>query len=105
MRYLKRSPTTLTTAAGKIPQVNHEPHTLSQYGSLAVLSGTGEVPSSSLEGQGGSLAPRNKGPSQDLLHEETQPLLTLNTPQARPAAFIPYHMESMTGHCRHNHSE
>lgn len=45
-------------------------HTASQCGSLAALSGTGKVPITLLEDQGGSLVPRNKGPSQDLLHEE-----------------------------------
>lgn len=76
-------------------------HTASPCGGcLAALLGTGKVPSTPLEGQGGSLAPRNKEPSQDLLHEERlSHHQTLNTPQTRPAASTPWQMESLTGHC------
>lgn len=102
-RYLKRSPPPLPhhhhnscwwTSTGQ-PWASH---TASQCGSLAAQSGTGKVPSASLEGQGGSLALRNKGPSQDLLHEERlSHYQTLNTPQTRLTAFTPYYMKSVTG--------
>lgn len=56
---------------------------------------------------GGSLKPRNYRPSQDLLHERRRlsHYQRLNIPKTRPAAFTPYHMESVTGHCLHNQTE
>lgn len=97
-RYLKRSPPALSPPPQQLLVNFHRPHTASPCGSLAAQSGTGKVPSASLEGQGGSLALRNKGPSQDLLHEERlSHYQTLNTPQTHPTAFTPYYMESVTG--------
>lgn len=105
VRYLKRSNphhhhnSCWWTSTGRL----WASHTASQCGSLAAQSGTEKVLSASLEGQGGSLALRNKGPSQNHLHEERlSHYQTLNTPQTRPTAFTPYHMESVTGHCLHN---